>query len=147
MILASHQSASAYPEPLRKVCYVDAETDKRLVFLTNNFALSALTVAQIYKQRSQVELFSKWIKQNLRIKALYDASENLVRTQIWLAVFVYVLVAIVREQLGVEVSLHQIPEALNLTLIEKTPILQTLQGIASQSDLPTPSNQLNLFNL
>jgi len=147
VVLQSYQSASVYPDPLRKVCYVDAESGKRLVFLTNNFALPALTVAQIYKQRWQVELFFKWIKQHLRIKAFYGTTENAVKTQIWIAVSVYVLVAIVRKQLAVEVSLYQILQVLSLSLFEKTPILQALQRIDSQSDLPATINQLNLFNL
>jgi Domain of unknown function (DUF4372)/Transposase DDE domain len=147
VVLQSYQSASVYPDPLRKVCYVDAESGKRLVFLTNNFALPALTVAQIYKQRWQVELFFKWIKQHLRIKAFYGTTENAVKTQIWIAVSVYVLVAIVRKQLAVEVSLYQILQVLSLSLFEKTPILQALQSIDSQSDLPATTNQLNLFNL
>lgn len=147
VILSSFQSASAYPEPLRKISYVDAETGKRLVFLTNNFNLPALTIAQIYKQRWQVELFFKWIKQHLRIKAFYGVSENAVKTQIWIAVSVYVLVAIVRKRLALEASLYQILQILSLTLFEKTPILRALQSIDSPSDLPDSSNQLNLFTL
>jgi hypothetical protein len=147
VILSSFQSASAYPEPLRKISYVDAETGRRLVFLTNNFDLPALTIAQIYKQRWQVELFFKWIKQHLRIKAFYGVSENAVKTQIWIAVSVYVLVAIVRKRLALEASLYQILQILSVTLFEKTPILQALQSIDSPSDLPDSSNQLNLFTL
>ena len=147
VILASLASASAYPDALRKVSYVDAETGKRLVFLTNNFSLPAATVAALYKQRWQVELFFKWIKQHLRIKAFYGTSENAVKTQIWIAVSVYVLVAIVRKRLGLEPSLYQILQVLSLTLFEKTPILRALQQIDSQDDLPCFSNQLNLFSL
>jgi len=147
VILSSFQSASAYPEPLRKISYVDAETGKRLVFLTNNFNLPALTIAQIYKQRWQVELFFKWIKQHLRIKAFYGVSENAVKTQIWIAVSVYVLVAIVRKRLALEASLYQILQILSVTLFEKTPILRALQSIDSPSELPDSSNQLNLFTL
>ena len=120
---------------------------KRLVFLTNNFTLPALTIAQIYKQRWQVELFFKWIKQHLRIKALYGTSENAVKTQIWIAVSVYVLVAIVRKRLELKASLYQILQILSLTQFEKTPILQALQQIDSQDYLPCFSNQLNLFSL
>ena len=98
------------------------------MFLTNNFTLPALTIAQLYKQRWQVELFFKWIKQHLRIKAFYGTSENAVKTQIWIAVSVYVLVAIVRKRLGLEASLYQILQILSLTLFEKTPILQALQA-------------------
>lgn len=147
VILSSFQSASAYPEPLRKVSYVDADTGQRLVFLTNNFNLPALTIAQIYKQRWQVELFFKWIKQHLRIKAFYGVSENAVKTQIWIAVSVYVLVAIIRKRLALEASLYQILQILSVTLFEKTPILRALQSIDSQSDLPNSCNQLNLFAL
>jgi hypothetical protein len=147
VVLASLKSASVYPDVLRKVAYVDAETGKRLVFLSNNFTLPAATIAAIYKQRWQVELFFKWIKQHLRIKAFYGTSENAVKTQIWIAVSVYVLVAIVRKRLGIEVSLYQILQVLSLTLFEKTPILLALQQIDSQNDLPYFSNQLNLFGL
>ena len=121
VVLASLESASVYPDVLRKVSYVDAETNKRLVFLTNNFALPAATIAAIYKQRWQVELFFKWIKQHLRIKAFYGTSENAVKTQIWIAVSVYVLVAIVRKRLGIEATLYQILQVLSLTQFEKTP--------------------------
>jgi len=129
VILLSYESASVYPDPLRKVSYYDAETGKRLKFLTNNFALPALTIAQIYKQRWQVELFFKWIKQHLRIKAFYGTSENAVKTQIWIAVSVYVLVAMVRKRLGLEVSLYQILQILSLTLFEKTPILYAFRPL------------------
>ena len=147
VILTSMASASTYPDALRKVSYVDAETSKRLVFLTNNFSLPALTIAALYKQRWQVKLFFKWIKQHLRIKAFYGTSENAVKTQIWIAVSVYVLVAIVRKRLELEASLYQILQALSLTLFEKTPILRALQRIASQDELPYLGNQLNLFSL
>jgi len=146
VILTAIDSAKAYPDTLRRVSYYDADTDKRLKFLTNNFALPALTIAQIYKCRWQVELFFKWIKQHLRIKAFYGTSENAVKTQIWIAVSVYVLVAIVRKRLGLETSLYQILQILSLTLFEKTPILQALQAPDSQSDLFDPGNQLILFD-
>src|SRR5882724_5896151 len=145
VILLSYESASVYPDPLRKVSYYDAETGKRLKFLTNNFILPALTIAQIYKQRWQVELFFKWIKQHLRIKAFYGTSENAVKTQIWIAVSVYVLVAIVRKQLGLESSLYQILQILSLTLFEKTPILCTLQTIDEGANFTKNLNQLILF--
>ena len=146
VVLTSFGSASAYPDTLRRVSYFDAETGKRLKFLTNNFALPAHTIAQIYKQRWQVELFFKWIKQHLRIKAFYGTSENAVKTQIWIAVSVYVLVAIMRKRLGLESSLYQILQILSLTLFEKTPILQALHAPDSCTDLPDPSNQLILFD-
>jgi hypothetical protein len=134
VILSSFESASVYPDALRRVSYYDAETNRRLKFLTNNFTLPALTIALIYKQRWQVELFFKWIKQHLRIKAFYGTSENAVKTQIWIAVSVYVLVAIVRKRLGLEASLYQILQILSLTLFEKAPILCALQswGIRSK---------------
>ncbi len=146
VILTTIESAKAYPDALRRVNYFDAETNQRLGFLTNNFALPALTIAQIYKCRWQVELFFKWIKQHLRIKAFFGTSANAVKTQIWIAVSVYVLVAIVRNRLGLDASLYQILQILSLTLFEKTPILQALQASDSQDELPDPSNQLNLFD-
>ncbi len=146
MVLSSFESASVYPDPLRKVSYYDADSDKRLKFLTNNFTLPALTIAQIYKQRWQVELFFKWIKQHLRIKAFYGVSENAVKTQIWIAVSVYVLVAIVRKRLGLKASLYQILQILSLTLFEKTPILCALQAINADANFTENVNQLILFN-
>ena len=146
MILTAIDSAEAYPDALRRVSYYDADTDKRLKFLTNNFVLPALTIAQIYKSRWQVELFFKWIKQHLRIKAFFGTSENAVKTQIWIAVSVYVLVAIIRKRLGLDASLYQILQILSITLFEKVPILQALQASDSQSDLLDPGNQLNLFD-
>jgi hypothetical protein len=118
-----------------------------LVFLTNNFSLPALTIAQIYKQRWQVELFFRWIKMHLRIKAFYGTSENAVKTQIWIAVSVYVLVAIVRKRLGIEGSLYLILQILSLTQFEKTPILRALQEMDCDNNLYDICNQLNLFNL
>src|ERR1700692_1021304 len=146
VILTAIDSAKAYPEALRRVSYLDVETRKRFKFLTNNFALPALTIAQTYKARWQVELFFKWIKQHLRIKSFYGTSENAVKTQIWIAVSIYVLVAIVRKRLGLEVSLYQILQILSVTLFEKTPILQALQASDSQEELPDPGNQLILFD-
>jgi hypothetical protein len=147
VILTAINSAKVYPDALRRVSYFDVETGKRFKFLTNNFTLPALTIAQIYKARWQVELFFKWIKQHLRIKAFYGISENAVKTQIWIAVSVYVLVAIVRKRLGLEASLYQILQILSVTLFEKTPILQVLQPPDSQDDLLTSTNQLILFPL
>jgi hypothetical protein len=146
VILSSVESATAYPDPLRKVSYFDAERNQRLKFLTNNFTLPARTIADIYRQRWQVELFFKWIKQHLRIKAFYGTSENAVKTQIWIAVSIYVLVAIVRKRLGLEASLYQILQILSVTLFEKTPILQALQAPNSDSDLFDIGNQLILFD-
>ena len=146
VILTTIGSATVYPEPLRRVSYVDCETNKRLVFLTNNFDLAALTIARIYKSRWQVELFFRWIKQHLRIKAFYGTTENAVKIQIWIAVSVYVLVAIVRKRLGLQATLYQILQVLSITLFEKTPILQALQACNSQDDFADPGNQLILFD-
>jgi len=147
VILTAVDSANVYPDPLRRVTYVDLETNQRFKFLTNNFTLPALTIARIYKSRWQVELFFKWIKQHLRIKAFFGTSENAVKTQIWIAVSIYVLVAIVRKRLGLEVSLYQILQILSVTLFEKTPILQALQPFDSQGDFGDSANQLILFDL
>jgi len=147
VILTAIGSATVYPEALRRVSYLDVETRKRFKFLTNNFTLPAVTIAQIYKSRWQVELFFKWIKQHLRIKAFYGTSENAVKTQIWIAVSVYVLVAIVRKRLLLPISLYQILQILSVTLFEKTPILQALQPSDSQEDPFDHSNQLSLFTL
>jgi hypothetical protein len=147
VVPATIGSASAYPGPLRRVSYFDALTGKRLVFLSNNFTLPELTIAEIYKQRWQVELFFKWIKQYLRIKAFYGTSENAVKTQIWIALSVYVLVAIVRKRLGLEASLYQILQILSLTQFEKTPILEALRPPVSDTDLDDIDNQLILFDL
>jgi hypothetical protein len=146
VILTAINSVKAYPDQLRRVSYLDVKTRKRFKFLTNNFILPALTIAQIYKSRWQVELFFKWIKQHLRIKAFYGTSENAVKTQIWVAVSVYVLVAIVRKRLALEASLYQILQILSVTLFEKTPILQAFQASNSQEDLPESGNQLILFD-
>jgi len=147
VLLTAFGSFKSYPDPLRRVTYVDAKTKKRFQFLTNNFTLPPLTIAHIYKSRWQVELFFKWIKQHLRIKAFYGTSENAVKTQIWIAVSVYVLVAIVRKRLALDASLYQILQILSVTLFEKTPILQALQAPAECPDLPTSPNQLILFDL
>jgi len=146
VVLTAMNSIKAYPDALRRVSYLDIQTRKRFKFLTNNFVLPALTIAQIYKSRWQVELFFKWIKQHLRIKAFYGTSENAVKTQIWIAVSVYVLVAIVRKRLSVEASLYQILQILSVTLFEKTPILQAFQDADSQDDSLVNTNQLILFD-
>jgi hypothetical protein len=146
VILTAIESAKAYPETLRRVSFYDAENDKRLKFLTNNFVLPALTIAKIYKSRWQVELFFKWIKQHLRIKAFFGTSDNAVKTQIWIAVSVYVLVAIVRKRLALESSLYQILQILSLTLFEKVPISQALQPSDSQNESDDDPNQLILFD-
>jgi transposase len=146
VVLTTIGSATAYPDALRRISYFDAETNNRLKFLTNNFTLPALTIAQIYKCRWQVELFFRWVKQHLRIKAFFGTSENAVKTQIWIAVSVYVLVAIVRKRVGLEASLYQILQILSVTLFEKTPILRALDASGSHNDLLNPGNQLILFD-
>jgi len=146
VILTTRGSASLYPDALRRVTYCDPETGKRLKFLSNNFTLPALTIAQIYKKRWEVELFFRWIKQHLRIKAFFGTSENAVKTQIWIAVSAYVLVAIVRKRLKIEASLYQLLQVFSVTLFEKTPILRALQPDDFQNELYDSSNQLNLFN-
>jgi len=147
VILSAFDSAKVYPDTLRRISFLDVETRKRFKFLTNNFTLPALTIAQIYKSRWQVELFFKWIKQHLRIKAFYGTGENAVKTQLWIAVSVYVLVAIVRKRLGLQVSLYQILQILSVTLFEKTPILRALQPSDSEEVDLDFANQLNLFAL
>lgn len=147
VVLNGIKTAALYPEPLRRVGFYDAENKRRLVFLTNNFALPALTIAGLYKSRWQIELFFKWIKQHLRIKAFFGTSENAVKTQIWIAISVYVLVAIVKKELRVERSLYEILQVLSLTLFEKTPLLQALQAEIHASEQDTDRNQLRLFDL
>jgi Domain of unknown function (DUF4372)/Transposase DDE domain len=145
--LAGPKSSRLYPDPLRRIAFYDAETDRRLVFLTNNFTLPALTIARLYKSRWQVELFFKWIKQHLRIKAFYGTSDNAVKTQVWVAISVYVLVAIVKKELGVERSLNEILQILSLVLFEKTPIFQALSEHKTQSSNPDSPNQMTMFDL
>jgi hypothetical protein len=146
VILTAIESVKVYPDALRRVSYLDAETNKRLKFLTNNFVLPALTIAQTYKCRWQVELFFRWIKQHLRIKSFFGTSTNAVKTQIWIAVSIYLLVAIVRKHLELRASLYQILQILSVTLFEKVPILQALEASSSQYELLEDPNQLILFN-
>ena len=147
VVLATAASAKHYPDALRRIRYYDAGQDRRLVFLTNNFDLPALTIALLYKSRWKVELFFKWIKQHLRIKTFFGTSANAVKTQIWIAVSVYVLVAILKKRLQLEPSLHQILQVLSVTLFEKVPILRAFDDAESQEKLDGISNQLNLFDL
>ena len=146
VVLSTVESATAYPDALRRINYHDVKSNRRFDFLTNNFVLPALTIAQIHRCRWQVELFFKWIKQHLRIKVFVGTSANAVKTQIWIAVSVYVLVAIVRKRLALKATLYQILQILSLTLFEQTPILRTLQASDSHSDLPNSGNQLILFD-
>jgi IS4 transposase len=144
--LTGVKSHDAYPQYLRCVGLYDKENYKRLKFFTNNFELPALTIAQLYKCRWQVELFFKWIKQHLRIKAFFGTNENAVKTQIWIAISVYVLVAIIKKRLGIQASLYTILQILSLTLFEKTPLDQLLSDTTLLELSQPPSNQLNLFD-
>jgi Transposase DDE domain/Domain of unknown function (DUF4372) len=135
-----------YPQHLRRVRYVDPETGKRLVFLTNNFSLPAITIAALYKKRWQVELFFKWIKQNLRIKHFYGTSENAVKTQIWIAVCVYVLAAIIRKELDLEISLYTFLQILSVRPFEKTPVSQAFFTSTYKTNPSADCNSLNLFS-
>jgi hypothetical protein len=135
-----------YPEQLRRVRFCDLDANKRLVFLTNNFVLPAETIAALYKKRWQVELFFKWIKQNLRIKHFYGTSENAVKTQIWIAVSVYVLAAIIKKELALEISLYTFLQILSVRPFEKIPISSAFFDLDDSLSIPVTSNQLNLFN-
>src|SRR6202162_131690 len=146
ILLTGFYSRQGFNRPLRRIRFTDPQTGKRLVFLTNNFAQGALTIAKLYKCRWQVELFFKWIKQNLHIKSFYGTSDNAVRFQVWIAMRVYMLVAIIKKELGVDRSLSEILQILSLTLFEKTPIFQALSEQKPQDPEPPFSNQLNLFD-
>ena len=145
VVLSGFYSHQGYPAPLRRMKYRDPDSGKRLIFLTNNFALPALTIADLYRCRWQVELFFKWIKQHLRIKAFFGTSENAVKTQIWIAISVYVLVAIVKKRLALPSSLYEILQILSLTLFERTPLDQLLTRAPADTDLLESRNQMNLF--
>ena len=147
IVLSNADSAKDYSEKLRRVSYYDDENQKKLTFLTNNFTLPAITIALIYKSRWQIELFFKWIKQHLRIKAFYGTSENSVKTQIWIAISIYVLVAIIKKHLNLDMSLYTILQILSITLFEKVPILQVLTNSDYKSEPCFPYKQLSLFNL
>jgi len=145
VLLVGYKSRMAYPDPLRRVRYHDVERDKRLVFLTNNFLIPAKTIANIYRSRWQVELFFKWIKQHLRIKSFFGTSPNAVKTQIWTAVSVYLLVAIVKKRLNLPGSLHTILQILEVNLFEKIPISQLVNETINHENEHDEDNQLNLF--
>jgi Transposase DDE domain len=144
--LTGKDSRRTYPAPLRHIKFIDPETGKRFVFLTNNFVLSALTIAKLYKCRWQVELFFKWIKQNLRIKTFFGLSENAVKTQIWIAVSIYVLVAIVKKELKLERSMSEILQILSLSLFEKTPLFEALSRKNATKIEGQSHNPLSLFD-
>jgi hypothetical protein len=145
IVLTGFYSCQDFDTPLRRVKFKDPETGKRLVFLTNNFALPALTITELYRCRWQVELFFKWIKQHLRIKVFFGTSENAVKTQIWIAVSVYVLVAIVKKRLNLSASLYEMLQILSLTMFEKMPLDQLLNKIVAEEIQSVAANQLNLF--
>ena len=145
--LTGPKTSGRYPDPLRRIGYYDSDTNKRFVFLTNNFALDALTIARLYKCRWQIELFFKWIKQHLRIKAFYGTSPNAVKTQVWIAVSVYLVVAIMKKELGLQQSLYEILQILSITLFQKELIDQVLMKTKLQSNNIEKYNQLLLFNL
>jgi len=145
ILLIVLKSTGEYPDKLRRVRYYDAETNKPLVFLTNNFLLPAITIAQLYKQRWQVELFFKWIKPHLRIKSFFGTSENAVKTQIWIVVSVYLIVAIIKKRLNLQESLYTILQVLSISLFERASMFQLLTFYNYTSDMDENSNQLNLF--
>jgi Domain of unknown function (DUF4372)/Transposase DDE domain len=146
IVMKGPKTSKAYPEPLRRIAYRDPETGKRFAFLTNNFQLPALTIAQIYKARWQIELFFRWIKQHLRIKSFYGTSPNAVKTQVWIAVCVYVLVAILRKELKLERSMGEILQILSISLFEKTPISEALSLPKGGFEETSCHNQLPLFD-
>lgn len=146
IVLTAPKARKDYRQHLRRIKFYDAEHDRHLVFLTNNFDLPAITIAQLYRCRWQVELFFKWIKQHLRIKQFYGTTENAVKTQIWIAIAIYVLVAIVKKRLKTEASLYTILQILSLTIFDKTPLDQLLKNSEMQINIQQNNNQLNLFN-
>jgi hypothetical protein len=146
IMLTGFYQSKDYPEKLRRVKYYDAETDLTFVFLTNNFNLPALTVAQLYRSRWQVELFFKWIKQHLRIKSFYGTSENAVKTQIWIAISVYVIVAILKKQLRLPYSLYTILQILSVSVFERIPLYQLFTKTNYKTETSMSCNQLNLFD-
>jgi len=145
--LTGPKTSRLYPAPLRRVHYFDAEKKLRLIFLTNNFNLPALIIAQLYRKRWRVELFFRWIKQHLRIKAFYGTSENAVKTQVWIAISSYVLVAILKKRFGLDLSLHKILQILSISLFEKAPILQGFLEFNCQPPEPNSCKQLQMFDL
>ncbi|GJL65868.1 MAG: IS4 family transposase [Nitrospirales bacterium] len=146
IVLAAAKASKDYSQHLRRIKFYDAEHDRHLVFLTNAFNLPALTIAQLYRWRWQVELFFKWIKQHLRIERFYSTSENAVKTQIWITITVYVLVAIVKKRLNTDASLYTILQILSLTLFEETALDQRLKNMEMPMPTQQNDNQLNLFN-
>jgi transposase len=146
VVLTGFYSRQDFDTPLRRIRFRDPETDKRLVFLTNNFTLPAITITALYRCRWQVELFFKWIKQHLRIKVFFGTSENAVKSQIWIAVSVYVLVAIVKKRLNLSASLYEMLQILSLTMFERMPLNQLLTKMNADRGIEVSANQLNLFD-
>ena len=146
VMLKGYYAGIDYPEKLRRISYIDKILDKRFIFLTNNFDLPAITITELYRCRWQVELFFKWIKGHLRIKKFFGLSDNAVKTQIWIAISVYVLVAIIKKRLNLTASLYQILQILSVTLFEKTPIEQALNNFDMEEIITETANQLKLFN-
>ena len=146
ILLTGFYPSKGYPEKIRRIKYHDAETNKTLVFLTNNFSLPALTITQLYKSRWKVELFFKWIKQHLRIKSFFGTTENAVKTQVWIAVSVYVLVAIIKKRLNLDINLYTILQILSVTIFEKIPLLQLVTDSEYKVDTGNNHNQLKLFD-
>jgi transposase len=146
IVLETFYSSQRYPEPLRRIRYYDESLGKQLVFLTNDFDLPATTIASLYKSRWQIELFFKWIKQHLRIKTFYSTSQNAVKAQIWIAVSVYLLVAILKKRLGLEPSLYTILQILSVSVFEKTPLVELFSQADYNNPQPTCPNQLLLFD-
>jgi len=144
-LLTGPLTSTLYPVPLRRVTYYSLETEKRFIFLTNNFSVAPLTVASLYRRRWQIELFFKWIKQHLRIKRFFGTSSNSVKTQIWIGVSVYVLIAIIKKRLGLKESLYTILQIFSLSLFEKTPILSLFEDYDEQVQTTDSTNQLNLW--
>ena len=144
--LVGPKTSLEYPDSLRRISYFDSENKKRLAFLTNNFLLPPLTIAQLYRCRWQVELFFKWIKQHLRIKAFYGTSENAIKTQIWIAISIYVLVAILKKELKIKRNLNEILQIISITIFENRPIYQVLSDFCLKSKNQQPDNQLVLFD-
>ncbi len=145
VVLNGPKSSQDYSSVLRRIVYYDAETRSRFVFLTNNLSLPALTITKIYKCRWQVGLFFKWIKQHLRIKAFFGTSENAVKTQIWISICSYILVAIVKKELRLDKSLYEILQILSIAIFENSPILHALIAFYDQTEKQKPYNQFNLF--
>ena len=147
IVFTNYYSAKDYPDKIRRIKYFNSEKNKKFVFLTNNFSVSAITIALLYKQRWQIELFFRWIKQHLRIKSFFGNSANAVKTQVWIAVSVYVLLAIVKKQLKIDVSLYTFLQVISISIFEKTPIYQLLQMNVYKTLNTGDDNQLFLFNL